>query len=70
MFKYLGRDCDNFRVKDTDDDTVESVDGQTLRDAVFTVGVEGCFVSDDGDVVDEFGFVLVKAPPCRVETAI
>lgn len=63
MLKYRGRDGDNFRVEDTDDGTIESVDGKLLRDAFFSMGIEGCFVSDDGDIVDEFGFVLVKAPP-------
>lgn len=61
MFKYLGKENDLFKVEDTDDGVVDKVDGDSLRQAMNQVKIEGLYFDDNGNICEDvFDEILVE----------
>lgn len=61
MFKYLGRESDLFKVEDTDDGAVDKIDGDSLRQAMNQVKIEGLYFDDNGNICEDvFDEILVE----------
>lgn len=61
MFKYLGRENDLFKVEDTDDGVVDKVDGDSLRQAMNQVKIEGLYFDDNGNICEDmFDEIIVE----------
>ena len=61
MFKYLGKENDLFKVEDTDDGAVDKIDGDSLRQAMNQVKIEGLYFDDNGNICEDmFDEILVE----------
>ena len=61
MFKYLGKESDLFKVEDTDDGAVDKIDGDSLRQAMNQVKIEGLYFDDNGNICEDmFDEILVE----------
>ena len=70
MYRYRGEQNGLFKVEDTEDGAIDLLNGDELRVGLMAVGeIDGIYIDDNGHICNEWGTILVKAPPpgCKGE---